>query len=314
MPKILVTGGAGFIGSHVVDVYLRSGYDVVVVDSLSTGRRENLNPHARFYQIDIRSTAEIDDLFQKEQFDSVNHHAAQINLRRSVEEPFFDASVNILGTINLLEMCKKYRVKKCIFASTGGAIYGEPPQIPVDENVPAEPLSPYGIAKRSVELYLAYYRVIWGLDSIVLRYGNVYGPRQDPLGEAGVIAIFCGRILNNLPCVIFGDGRKTRDYVFVEDIAEASLLALRAPSGIYNLGTGKETSVLQLLETLQKISQRNVAVQFDPERKGEINRIALSTEKVRRTMGWIPHVSLEEGMERTFSWFAEGGFHASHGA
>lgn len=309
-----MTGGAGFIGSHVVDVYLRSGYDVVVVDSLSTGRRENLNPHARFYQIDIRSTAEIDDLFQKEQFDSVNHHAAQINLRRSVEEPFFDASVNILGTINLLEMCKKYRVKKCIFASTGGAIYGEPPQIPVDENVPAEPLSPYGIAKRSVELYLAYYRVIWGLDSIVLRYGNVYGPRQDPLGEAGVIAIFCGRILNNLPCVIFGDGRKTRDYVFVEDIAEASLLALRAPSGIYNLGTGKETSVLQLLETLQKISQRNVAVQFDPERKGEINRIALSTEKVRRTMGWIPHVSLEEGMERTFSWFAEGGFHASHGA
>ncbi len=304
--KILVTGGAGFIGSHVVDWYIEAGHHVAVVDNLSTGKYENINPQATFYQVDIRSQEDLEKVFQGEKPEVVNHHAAQINLRRSVDEPYYDATINILGSIHLLELCRKYHVEKFIFASTGGAIYGEPEKIPVDESTPARPFSPYGVAKRSIELYLEYYHQVWGLENIVLRYGNVYGPRQDPWGEAGVIAIFCGKILTESPCIIFGDGHKTRDYVSVHDVAHANGLALSSPGGIFNLGTGQETSVLQLIHLLREITQKEILVLHEEERKGEIDRIALSSEKARRVMGWQPQMALREGMEEVYHWFQGG--------
>jgi len=287
-----------------VEAYLASGFEVVVVDNLSTGKRENLPPGVTFYEGDITSPLDMEEIFSRERPDYVNHHAAQINLRRSTEEPLFDAQVNILGSISLLELSVKYRVKKFIFASTGGAIYGEVETPPAHEDMPTLPLSPYGVAKRSVELYLNYYHKVQGLDFVALRYGNVYGPRQDPRGEAGVIAIFISRIIKGEPCIIFGDGRKTRDYVYVKDIAKANLLALSV-SGVYNLGTGKETSVLELVEFLKKVSGRDFPVIFEEERKGEINRIALCSEKARETLGWTPSFSLEEGISQTWKWFKE---------
>ncbi|HPT64209.1 MAG TPA: NAD-dependent epimerase/dehydratase family protein [Candidatus Atribacteria bacterium] len=304
MAKVLISGGAGFIGSHIAEAYLASGFDVVVVDNLSTGKRENLPRGVTFYEGDITSLSDMEEIFFREKPDYVNHHAAQINLRRSTEEPLFDARVNILGSISLLELSVKYRVKKFIFASTGGAIYGEVKTLPAREDMPALPLSPYGVAKRSVELYLNYYHKVQGLDFVALRYGNVYGPRQDPRGEAGVVAIFISRIIKGEPCIIFGDGRKTRDYVYIEDIARANLLALSA-SGIYNLGTGKETSVLDLVEVLKKVSGEDFPVVFGEERKGEIDRIALSSEKAREALGWTPSFSLEEGISHTWEWFKE---------
>ncbi|HOQ51824.1 MAG TPA: NAD-dependent epimerase/dehydratase family protein [Candidatus Atribacteria bacterium] len=304
MAKVLISGGAGFIGSHIAEAYLASGFDVVVVDNLSTGKRENLPRGVTFYEGDITSLSDMEEIFFREKPDYVNHHAAQINLRRSTEEPLFDARVNILGSISLLELSVKYRVKKFIFASTGGAIYGEVKTLPAREDMPALPLSPYGVAKRSVELYLNYYHKVQGLDFVALRYGNVYGPRQDPRGEAGVVAIFISRIIKGEPCIIFGDGRKTRDYIYIEDIARANLLALSA-SGIYNLGTGKETSVLDLVEVLKKVSGEDFPVVFGEERKGEIDRIALSSEKAREALGWTPSFSLEEGISHTWEWFKE---------
>ena len=301
--KVLVSGGAGFIGSHVVDGYLVAGYQVVVVDNLSTGKRSNLSPDASFYQVDITDSAALRKVFEIEKPDLVNHHAAQVNLRRSVEDPIFDARVNVLGSLNLIELSRQFRVEKFIFASTGGAIYGEPGALPVKEESATSPLSPYGVAKRSVEMYLEYYYRVWGLEYVALRYGNVYGPRQDPYGEAGVVAIFCGKILEGKPCVIFGNGKKTRDYVYVEDVARANLLAVFAPSGVYNIGTGKETSVLEIVEMLERVSGRKVEVVFDEECKGEINRIALSCEKAREILGWVPEVSFPEGLERTFRFF-----------
>lgn len=305
MVDILVTGGAGFIGSWVVDRYIQEGFSVAVVDNLSTGDRENLNPQASFYEVDITSGEELEKVFAKEKPRYVNHHAAQINLRYSVENPLFDASVNILGSLNVFEMSIRFGVERVIFASTGGAIYGEVNTLPATEDLLPAPLSPYGVSKYAVEKYLEYYKAVQGLDYVALRYGNVYGPRQNPEGEAGVIAIFSSRFLQEKPCVIFGDGTKTRDYVYVEDVARANVLALSAPSGVYNIGTGKETSVLALLNLLEKVSGKEVHRFFSEERKGEINRIALSFEKARKVLCWSPETSLEEGMRRTLSWFAE---------
>lgn len=302
---ILVTGGAGFIGSHVVDTYLEAGFSVAVVDNLVTGSRRNLNPQARFYEVDVRDRDALREVFRKERPRFVNHHAAQINLRSSVDDPLYDASVNILGTLTVLELSREFGVEKVIFASTGGALYGEVEELPVsEERVPA-PLSPYGVAKYAAECYLRYYEAVWGIPYVALRYGNVYGPRQDPKGEAGVIAIFSERILRGEPCVVFGDGTKTRDYVFVADVAQANLFALSAPPGAYNIGTGRETSVLELLALFEQVVKRKVDVVFAPERKGEISRIALSVERAKRAFSWVPRVSLEEGLERTFFWFAE---------
>ncbi len=311
---VLVTGGAGFVGSHVVDAYLQAGFSVTVVDDLSTGRRENVNPRARFYQVDIRDRQALFEVFSRERPRYVNHHAAHINLRHSVEDPLLDASVNILGTLNVLELSREFGVERVIFASTGGALYGEVEELPVSEDYPPSPLSPYGVAKYAAECYLRYYEAVWGIPYVALRYGNVYGPRQDPRGEAGVVAIFSERILKGEPCVVFGDGTKTRDYIFVEDVAWANLLALSAPPGAYNIGTGRETSVLELLALFERIVGRKVEVLFSEERKGEISRIALSIEKAKNALSWEPKVPLEEGLARTFSWFAGGVCHAGHGS
>jgi len=234
--KILVTGGAGFIGSHVVDAYLELGHEVVVVDNLSSGSIENLNPKAKFYEMDIRDS-DIEDLFKNEKPDVVNHHAAQMDVRKSVEDPIYDADVNIIGSLNLLQNCIKYGVKKFIFASTGGAIYGEQDYFPADEEHPTRPLSPYGVAKLTVEKYLYFYKEVHGLNYVVLRYANIYGPRQNPHGEAGVVAIFTSKMLKGEQPVINGDGFQTRDYTFVGDVVRANVLALSyEKSDVFNIG------------------------------------------------------------------------------
>lgn len=301
--RVLLTGGAGFIGSHVAEAYLREGIEVAVVDDLSSGRQENLPEGARFYRVDVRDRVGLEEVFKAERPEVVNHHAAQIDVRRSVEDPVFDASVNVVGSLNLLELSVKYGVSRFVFASTGGAIYGEPKDLPADESTPPAPLSPYGTSKLCVENYLGYYHRVWGLNYVSLRYGNVYGPRQDPHGEAGVVAIFCGRILSGKPCVVFGDGTQTRDYVYVEDVARVNVLALTSPVGVFNVGTGLRTSVLDLLKALKAVSGREVAVEFAPERRGEVKHISLCGERARRVLGFSPSVGLEEGIRRTFAYF-----------
>ena len=233
--RILLTGGAGFIGSWVCDYLIREGHEIMIVDNLSTGLVSNVPENAEFFECDIRNKEALQKLFSEFKPDYVDHHAAQINVRASVDDPSYDAEVNILGTLNLLELSRMHDVKKFIFASSGGAIYGEPESLPADENTQPAPISPYGISKYSIEKYLYYYSRIYGLDYVCLRYANVYGPRQNPEGEAGVISIFCTKILNDEPCLIYGDGTQTRDYVFVTDVADANLKAINGPAGIYNI-------------------------------------------------------------------------------
>ncbi|MBI5325183.1 MAG: NAD-dependent epimerase/dehydratase family protein [Ignavibacteriae bacterium] len=232
--KILVTGGAGFIASHITDAYINAGHDVFIIDNFSSGRKENVNHKATLIEMDINDE-KVDELFKIEKFDIINHHAAQMDVRFSVDNPRFDATTNILGSLNLYESAKKYGVKKVIFASTGGAVYGEQDYFPADENHPTSPCSPYGIAKLANEKYLFYYKQIFGMEHVIFRYVNVYGPRQNPHGEAGVVAIFINKMLSGNQPVINGDGLNTRDYVFVEDVVKANLLALKSNvSGIYN--------------------------------------------------------------------------------
>ena len=249
--NILVTGGAGFIGSHIADAYIAEGHNVIIVDNLSGGVLENVNPKAKFYQLDVRSE-KLEDVFQKEKIDVVNHLAAQMDVRRSVSDPKFDASVNVLGGLNIFESARRHRVKKIIFSSTGGAIYGEQDYFPADEEHPTRPISPYGISKLCIEKYLFYYKTVFGINYIVLRYANVYGPRQNPHGEAGVIAIFCNKMLKGEQPVINGYGKQTRDYTFVGDVVKANLLALKYDgSNIYNIGTGIEADVNKLFLELR---------------------------------------------------------------
>ena len=254
--KIMVTGGAGFIGSHVVDTFISNGHEVVVVDDLSTGRRSNLNPAATFYQVDIRSP-QLAEIFENERPQVVDHHAAQMDVRRSVEDPLFDAEVNVLGSIKLIELARKYEIERFIYISTGGAVYGEPEYLPCDEAHPINPICPYGASKHTVEHYLYMYQELYGLNYVVLRYPNVYGPRQDPHGEAGVVAIFSGQMLNNHPVVINGDGKQERDFVFVRDCARANLLALTTENTntIFNLGYGKGTTIVEVYDNLKNISR-----------------------------------------------------------
>ncbi|MEQ9617543.1 MAG: NAD-dependent epimerase/dehydratase family protein [Deltaproteobacteria bacterium] len=303
--KILVTGGAGFIGSWVADSYLGEGHDVLVLDDLSSGIIENVPEKADFIKGDIREREVIDRAIAAFKPDIVNHHAAQIDVRKSVEDPVFDASVNILGTLNLIESSLKHGVKRFVFASTGGAIYGEPEDIPADEKTPPMPISAYGTSKYAVEKYLEYYKSIYSLDYVALRYANVYGPRQNPHGEAGVVAIFCSRILSGEPCKIFGDGGQTRDYVFAGDVARASLKALGAPSGSYNIGTGIETSVTELVKELELASGTDVKVEHAEERAGEVRRISLDAELAGKVLGWKPEIQLSEGIKKTWEWFRE---------
>lgn len=298
--KVLVTGGAGFIASNVVDLFINEGLEVVVVDDLSTGRESNLNPAAAFYKIDIRSP-HLAEIFEKERPDVVNHHAAQMDVRRSVADPMFDASVNVLGSLNVIECAKRYDVQRFIYISTGGAVYGEPEYLPCDETHPINPICQYGASKHTVEHYLYMYRVNYGLDYVVLRYPNVYGPRQNPLGEAGVVAIFTGQMLANQQVVINGDGEQERDFVYVGDCAQANLLALTAVNhnGIYNIGCNRGTTVNQIFGALKSVTGYKRAPVYGPAKLGETRKIYLNAEKAYRDLGWKPTVSLEDGLALT---------------
>ncbi len=301
--RIFVTGGAGFIGSCVADVYIKAGNEVLILDDLSTGRRDNVPDKADFIEGDIRDAVLTDRIIGEFKPDIVNHHAAQIDVRMSVENPAFDAGINIIGSLNLLESSLKHDVMRFIFASTGGAIYGEPDKLPADETTPPMPISPYGTSKFAVEKYLEYYRHVHSLDYVALRYANVYGPRQNPQGEAGVLAIFCSRILSEKPCLIFGDGSQTRDYVYVGDVARANIDALTAPSGSYNIGTQVETSVNDLVKELESASGIDFEVEYADARLGEVQRISLDVGLAGTVLGWKPEVDLKKGIKSTWDWF-----------
>jgi UDP-glucose 4-epimerase len=301
--RILVTGGAGFIASHVSDRLLALGHQVVIVDNLATGKRENLPPSATFYETDIRDQ-DLHSLFAKARPEVVIHHAAHIDVTRSVREPTYDASINILGSLNLLECCREYGVRKIIYAGTGGALFGEPSYLPVDEDHPIDPISPYGVSKHTVEHYLFAYSANHGIDYIVLRYPNVYGPRQDPHGEAGVVAIFALQLLTGRQPVIFGDGTKTRDYCYVADIAEANVIALNsAATGVYNLGRGIEVSDLQVFETVRAAVGSDTEPVFAAVRPGEVEHIALDSSKAGRELGWTWKVGLNEGVAEAVDFY-----------
>lgn len=301
--KILVTGGAGFIGSHIVDAYIREGHTVVVVDDLSSGRQENLHPKAVFYRLDIRES-KVEQVFRDHAIDVVNHHAAQMDVRRSVADPQFDASVNVLGGLNLFEGARKHGVGKFIFSSTGGAIYGEQNYFPADEEHPTRPLSPYGISKLSTEKYLFFYKETYGTQFVVLRYANVYGPRQNPHGEAGVVAIFAAKLLKGEQPVINGDGKQTRDYTYVGDVVRANVLALHAKhSDTFNVGTGVETDVNVLFRKLAEVLNPSAPENHGAAKPGEQKRSVISFKKIQRELGWSPTVPLEEGLRLTAEYF-----------
>lgn len=312
--RALVTGGAGFIGSHVADCFLANGWSVEIIDDLSSGRRENVPPAARVHVCDIRSR-EAADVVAAGGFDVVAHLAAQIDVRRSVADPAFDASVNVLGALNLIEATRRAESgsrPRIVFASTGGALYGDHATPPNAETVAKEPDSPYGIAKLATELYLSYYARIHGLDIAALRFANVYGPRQDPHGEAGVVAIFCQRILSQRPLTVFGDGLQTRDYVHVSDVAAALYAAatrsLPAPKRLddraFNVGTGVATSVLQLADGLRTAANSSTPIEFAPARPGEQRQSYLTVDKAKQALGWTAKIGLAQGLGDTFRWFA----------
>jgi UDP-glucose 4-epimerase len=302
--KILVTGGAGFIGSHIVDRLVQEGYEVVVVDNLSTGKRKNVNRAARFYRCDIRSRWWLERVFRRERPAIVSHHAAQMDVRRSVLDPKFDAEVNILGMLNVLRHSIKYGVRKMIFASSGGAVYGEPESLPVAESHPIRPASPYGISKAVGDEYLRYFRDADGLDYVSLRYGNVYGPRQDPSGEAGVVGIFAQKMLRGEQPIINGNGRQTRDFVYVDDVVEANMVAItRAAHGIYNVGTGKESTINELFAMLAGLINPSVREVHGPEKRGEQMRIALDASRLNRESDWESKISLKDGLARTVEYY-----------
>ena len=302
--KVLVTGGAGFIGSHVVDRLLAAGHGVAVADDLSTGRREFVHGRATFHVADIRSD-QLAQVFEAERPEAVIHLAAQTEVRRSVEDPALDAAINIGGTLNLLLCCRRHRMGRVVYASTGGAMYGETAALPTPEDHPARPESPYGISKLIAEHYLACWGALYGVGGIALRYANVFGPRQNPLGEAGVVAIFAHRILRGEPVTINGDGEQTRDYVYVEDVADATVRALDYPDvrGAVNIGTGIETSVNALLKRLEAAAGVKAEARHGPPKTGEQRRSALDASAAKRLLGWTPHVTLDEGLRRTLAYF-----------
>lgn len=305
--KILVTGGAGFIASHVADAYIAAGHDVCVVDDLSRGSEQNVNPKARFYKVDIRDLHGLRAVFEMEKPEIVNHHAAQMDVRRGVREPVFDAEVNILGSLNVLTLAVQQHVQRIIYISSAGAVYGEPAVIPVSEDAPINPIGPYGITKHTVEHYLFAYQILYGLPYVVLRYGNVYGPRQSSKGEAGVFAIFSEQILAGIQPVIYGDGSKTRDYIYVGDVAAANFAALEQGSGeIFNIGTGIPTSDYEVFRSVRdNLGATEVQPKYDGFRPGEVNHIAFDVSKARRVLHWEPTVSLSEGVRLTLAYFRE---------
>jgi UDP-glucose 4-epimerase len=302
--KILISGGAGFIGSTVADAFLGAGWEVVVVDDLSSGRRENVPAAARFYPCDVRGSAAAEAV-ERERPDVLCHHAAQIDVRRSMVEPRFDADVNLGGLLNLMQAAVRAgSVRQVIFASSGGATYGDTPVIPTPESHPQRPLSHYGAAKAASELYLGVYQASYGIPYAALRYANVYGPRQDPHGEAGVVAIFCGRLLEGKPCTVYGDGLQTRDYVFVGDVARANLLAAqRSFAGALNIGTGVETDVVRLYAGLARAAGSSAPAVHAEARLGEQRRSCIDPSAAAGALGWRPEVDIEQGLARTFEYF-----------
>jgi UDP-glucose 4-epimerase len=310
--RVLVTGGAGFIGSHVVDAHVAAGDEVTVLDDLSSGQRDNVPAGVKLVVGDVRSP-EARRLVAEGGFAVVNHHAAQIDVRRSVTDPADDASRNVLGLLNVLEGARAGNVQRIVFASSGGTVYGEGANLPTPETAAKLPASPYGVAKLASEYYLSTFTQLYGLDAAVLRYSNVYGPRQDPHGEAGVVAIFCRRIIAGESLTIFGDGRQTRDMVFVGDVAQANLIASQKPlprlesldARAYNVGTGVETTVNELAATLGAAAGRKPVILHAAARAGEILRSALNPAKAGRELGWTPRTSLADGLAATLRWFME---------
>ncbi|MGH7827982.1 MAG: NAD-dependent epimerase/dehydratase family protein [Candidatus Binatia bacterium] len=305
--KIVVTGGAGFIASHVVDAYIDKGHEVLVIDDFSTGQKKNLNPRAEAESVDI-SDLKAAEIIREFEPDVVNHHAAQMDVRRSVADPAFDARVNVIGFINLLEAAKDTGVKKVIFSSSGGAVYGDGEPIPADERHPTIPLSPYGVSKLTGELYLGYYHMAFDVPYVALRYANVYGPRQSSKGEAGVVAIFIDHLLAGRSPVINGDGRQTRDYVYVGDVVAANLAALdTAYVGPVNIGTGTETDVVTICRFLREGIGSAVEAVHAPAKTGEQRRSCLDTSLARKVLRWTPRVGLREGLQKTIAYYRETG-------
>ncbi|MDR7483433.1 MAG: NAD-dependent epimerase/dehydratase family protein [Armatimonadota bacterium] len=301
--RVLVTGGAGFIGSHLADAYLRRGDEVTVVDSLVGGRRTFVPAGARFHHLDIRDPA-LREVFARERPQVVNHHAAQASVSLSVRDPLRDAEVNLLGTLRIVALCVEFGVEHLIFASTGGALYGDPERLPADEATPVRPLSPYGCAKFCAEQYIETYGRLHGLSAACLRYANVYGPRQDPHGEAGVVAIFTRALLDGRAPTIHGDGEQTRDFIYVDDVVRANLLATdRRARGAFNVGTAVPTSVNQLYRALARYVQPAPAPVYGPPRPGDVRHVVLAAEAARARLGWTPEVSLEDGLAATVAWF-----------
>jgi len=301
--KILVTGGAGFIGSHIVDALIESDHEVVVIDDLSTGHEENLNPRARFLKMDVRDP-DLMRLFEEERFDVVNHQAARANVRASMEDSIVYADVNVRGGVNLLECSRKCGVRKFIYASTGGCVYGELQYLPADENHPIVPRDPYGASKASFELYLPVFEVNYGLKYTIFRYPNIYGPRQDPLGEAGVVSIFIGQMLRGIQPIINGDGEQERDYVFVQDVARGNLMAMSGgDNDVFNLGWGVGTSVNTIFHHLKDITRSDAREVHGPPKLGEVRRSCLYAHKIKRALGWEPQVTLGKGLAMTVDFF-----------
>lgn len=302
MSKILVTGGAGFIGSTLVDKLIAAGHEVAVIDNLSSGCRSYVNPAAHLHEVDICSS-KIEKIFKKEQFDFVYHLAAQIDVRKSVASPEFDNQINIGGGLNILKACHAHNVKKIILASTGGAIYGEAEEMPTPENYPTYPLSPYGIHKLTLEKYLHYYYQVYGLNYTILRFANVYGPRQFKGGEAGVIAIFTENAVSGQESLLFGDGLQTRDFVYVDDVVSALMVALEIDCrGEINIGSGQEIDLKMVIESIERALGATMKIKTQPAKIGEQRRSVLSSQRAQTVLNWAPQVDLEEGIKRTINW------------
>ena len=305
--KYLVTGGAGFVGSHLIEQLLAEENEIVCLDDFSTGKRTNIAKFADRISIvegDIRNPQLVRNAVKD--VESVFHLAAQISVNRSTKEPLFDASVNIEGAINLLEAVRQSSAKRIVYVSTGGAIYGEPNVLPASEETIENPISPYGISKLVAEKYLKWFYDVYGISYSIIRPANIYGPRQDPLGEAGVISIFLGRIKDNNPVEIFGDGKDSRDYVYVRDISNICIKAMNSnKKDIYNAGTGKQTNLLELVEIIERVTKSQVKKQFSPPRPGDVKHISLDASKAREELNWTPSTDLEKGISNTWKWYEE---------
>lgn len=302
--RVLVTGGAGFIGSHITDAYIKSGHEVAVADNLSVGKRENVASGAKFYQVDITDYEALKRVVDEFKPEVINHHAAQKSVTASVADPVADATINIIGGLNLLNLAKEYGVKRIIFASTGGAIYGEAKEMPTPETYSPKPEAPYGITKLSFENYLRFFAANFGLKTVILRYSNVYGPRQDPYGEAGVVAIFTKKLLEGKQAVIFGDGEQTRDFVYVADVVEANIKALeKGDSEVINIGTAKEISVNEVYDTINKMIGAGFKARRETARPGELRRSVIDNIKAAKILDWRPKFKFNQGVARTIAWF-----------